>query len=139
MKKNALTPMVFFAILLNDVWNSFAQLLMKKGVVYAEVNFLDPQSIFCFLSHNIGSFYLWMGILVYATNFFIWMIILSKIDLSLAMPMGSIGYVITPLMAVIFLGEVVTPLRWLAIALIILGICVLARSKHATSSDAPRS
>ncbi len=137
MKKGALTLKIFFAVLLNDVWNSLAQILMKKGVVYTNVNFLDLQSALEFVTRNAPSLYLWVGILVYASNFFIWMIILSKIDLSLAMPLGSIGYIITPVMAAVFLGESLSPLRWLAIALIIAGICVLARSKHTVPSDAP--
>ena len=136
MKKNKLTFKILLAILLNDVWSSLAQLLMKKGVVCTDVNFLDLHSILEFVSHNISSVYLWLGILVYASNFFIWIIILSKIDLSLAMPLGSVGFIITPFMAAIFLGETVSPLRWLAILLIVAGIYVISQSKHAVSEDA---
>jgi drug/metabolite transporter (DMT)-like permease len=137
MGKPTLTLKVFLAILLNDLWNSLAQLLMKKGVAVTNIHFLDFQSLLDFVTRNLASPLLWMGILVYASNFFIWMIILSKVDLSVAMPMGSIGYILTPFMAILFLGEAVTPLRWFAIVLIMAGIYVISQSEPTTAEGPP--
>lgn len=112
MKENHLTFKIFSLIVLNDIVDTIAQLFMKKG--------LDGAS----------SLLLWAGIFIYALNFFIWIVILYKIDLSIAMPVGSTSYIFVPIVAIIFLGEEVSPIRWLGIVCIILGIHFVSKSKH---------
>src|SRR5436309_30263 len=121
MTKKALPLKVFLAILLNDVSDSFAQLLMKKGLpdAAAPAHF---QNLAVFFSHSASSPFVWLGVLIYASNFFIWMIILSKADLSVALPAGSASYAIIPILAVIFLKESLAPLTCLGILLIIAGV-----------------
>ena len=129
MTPKALTLKIFLAIVLNDISDSVAQLLMKKGLLTTGIQSVHFQNIPEFLSRNAGSPLLWLGILIYAANFFIWMVILSKVDLSVALPVGSTSYVFIPMLAVLFLKESVTPVRWLGILLIVLGVYCVSRSK----------
>jgi undecaprenyl phosphate-alpha-L-ara4N flippase subunit ArnE len=62
-------------------------------------------------------------------NFFIWIVILYKTDLSIAMPVGSFSYIFVPVAAIIFLHERVSLLRWAGIAFIILGIHFVSQSR----------
>ena len=71
---------------------------------------------------------LWFGIIIYALSFFIWIIVLSRVDLSVAVPTASIDYVLVPLFAIIFLKETVSPLRWVGIVIIVLGIYFVSQS-----------
>ena len=53
---------------------------------------------------------------------------LSRVEVSLAYPMLSIGYVVSAIGAWMFLGEIVSPQRMLALAVIIVGVILLART-----------
>ncbi len=129
IKINQLPLKVFLFIVLNDLIDTTAQLLMKKGV-----GFDDPNSVtsfihflFNFSNHNI--FYFWLGLAVYTSNFFLWMKILTKIDLSVALPLACAGYIFIPIASVFFLHEHVMPLRWLGLVLILSGIYFISNSK----------
>lgn len=129
MSKGHLTLKIFFLIILNDLTDAFAQLVMKKGLIYTNVDSLSLGSIAHFITGNAASPLLLAGLFLFAMNFFLWIIILYKVDLSIAMPVGSLSYVLVPVTAVVFLHEHVGILRWLGIALIVLGVHFVSRSK----------
>lgn len=106
---------------MNDFLDSVAQVFMKKGL---PVTGSWPESAF-----------FWLGILLYASNFFLWICILSRLDLSTAVPIASTNYIILPILAMIFLGEHVGPLRWLGIFFIIIGIHFISKSKPSDLSE----
>jgi len=108
---------ILLFLILNDLLDTSAQLLMKKGIHHL-FNFSNPDSHF-----------FWIGLIIYLSNFFLWMKILSKIDLSVALPLASIGYILIPIASIFFLHEHVPPARWLGLALIIWGIYFVSQSQ----------
>ncbi len=131
MSKNGVTWKVYSLILLTDAMSSAAQLFMKKGVTAADTNILNPASVVHFLTVNIASPLMWLGIIIFTATFFIWIIVLTRVDLSVASPMASNDYVMIPILAMVFLKEIVSPLRWFGIFCIIAGIyCVSRSGKH---------
>lgn len=58
----------------------------------------------------------------------LWLFVLSKIEVSAAYPLLSIGYVITAVAGVLFLGENVSPSRIGGIILICMGLVLIGRS-----------
>lgn len=112
MKKSRLTLKIFSLIVLCDIMDSIAQLLMKKGLL------------------GVSSLLVWAGVLIFALNFFVWIVILYKIDLSIAMPAGSISYLFVPLAAMLFLHEHVGLVRWIGICCIMCGIYFVSQSKR---------
>jgi multidrug transporter EmrE-like cation transporter len=68
------------------------------------------------------------GLACYAVSVVIWIVALSRVEVSIAYPMLSAGYVVTAIAGWLLFGEALTPLRLAAIGLIILGVCVLAAS-----------
>ncbi len=138
MKQRALTWSIFGAIVVNDMADGLAQLLMKKGLVQTGIDRVSWANLPHFLTHNIASGLVWFGILVYALNFFLWILILSRVELSIAMPLGSTAYVVIPILAMIFLHEKVGLGRWIGIALIMTGIyCVSTSSTSKTPAPTP--
>ena len=136
MKKSHLTLKIFALLILNDLVDTLAQLLMKKGLIQTGISSVTFANILEFASRNSSSLLLWLGIIVQVLNFFIWIIVLYKIDLSIAMPVGSTSYIFIPLAAAVFLHEHVSPLRWAGILLIILGIHFVSRSSKLTERAA---
>jgi len=68
------------------------------------------------------------GILAYGISLIAWIFALSRVDVSVAYPMVSIGYVLTAVAAWQFLGESLSPMRLAGICVIVLGVFLVARS-----------
>ena len=68
------------------------------------------------------------GLACYGISLVVWIIGLSRTDVTIAYPMLSLGYVVSAFGAWMFLGEVVPPQRMMAIGVIMLGVILLART-----------
>jgi drug/metabolite transporter (DMT)-like permease len=68
------------------------------------------------------------GLACYAISLVVWIIGLSRTDVTIAYPMLSLGYVVSAFGAWMFLGEVISPQRLVAIGVILVGVFLLARS-----------
>jgi uncharacterized membrane protein len=66
--------------------------------------------------------------------FIIWSTILSKIDLSVAVPIASFSYILVALVSILFLHETITLLRWMGIFLILTGVIFVSVSSRAEES-----
>lgn len=125
---NKFSLKVFICIFLSEILDSGAQVMMRKGLLSAHTDFSNVAGILGFLFHNGSSYWVWTGLLVYSLNFFVWMIVLSQLELSMAVPLTSLNYLLLPLLALIFLGEKISALRWLGVLLIIGGVCIVSQS-----------
>jgi drug/metabolite transporter (DMT)-like permease len=70
----------------------------------------------------------WVGLACYGLSAVLWMVILSRVDLSFAYLMLAVMYVLIPLLSWLVLGEHVPPLRWLGMAVVAAGVAIVARS-----------
>ena len=107
-----------FAFILTGVLlNAGAQLLLKAGTNAEPLGLrlaIEP--------HILG------GLACYGVSVVVWVIALSKVPVSIAYPMLSIGYVVNAVAAYYLLGETVTPMRLAGIGVIIVGVFIVARS-----------
>jgi len=110
--------LVSFAFLLTGVLlNAGAQLLLKAGTN------ARPLGLALAIEPHILA-----GLACYVVSVVVWVIGLSKVPVSIAYPMLSIGYVVNAIAAYYLLGEQVTPLRFAGIGVIIVGVFIVARS-----------
>lgn len=130
MINKSLSLKIFILIVLNDLGDTIAQVFLKKGLVATGIDNLALGTLGQLVTKAIASPLLWCGLLIYALNFFLWILILYKVDLSIAIPVGSTGYILVPLAAIIFLHEHISLLRWGGIALIVLGIHFVSQTQH---------
>ena len=68
----------------------------------------------------------WVAIACYIGAFFVWMLILRRSSLSLAFPLSSLVFVGVLLGSWLRLGEHISLLHWAGVAVIIVGIALLA-------------
>jgi len=132
MLKKKLTLNIFLFLILCDVFETLTQYCFKKGAMsVGAFTVYRASDIFVFLRTAFSSGYLWMGILSVTLTFVIWSGILSKIDLSVAVPVASFSYVLVPIVSIIFLHEKINALRWVGIFFILAGvICVSLSTKE---------
>jgi len=79
--------------------------------------------------------YIWLGIASLLTFFIAYMLILSWADYSYVQPSTSLSYLTVALLSHFFLGELITPLRWLGVFVICTGVFIVGR----TSPRAPEA
>jgi len=70
----------------------------------------------------------WFGLACYGVGAILWLIVLSRLDLSYAYLLLAAMYVLIPLVSWLFLGERIPPLRWLGMVVVVLGVVIVARS-----------
>jgi len=118
-----------FAFLLTGVLlNAAAQLLLKAGTNTTGVITLTRDNwLPTFLGMATEGHFV-AGIALYAISVVVWILGLSRVPVSIAYPMLSLGYVVNAIAAHYLFGEAVTATRWLGIGFIIAGVWLVARS-----------
>jgi len=74
-----------------------------------------------------------LGIVMLILALLVRLALLSVADLSFVLPMTAVGYVLAALMGKLFLHEVVSPQRWLAVALIFAGTALVSSTPQSTT------
>jgi drug/metabolite transporter (DMT)-like permease len=77
--------------------------------------------------------WIWLGIASLLTFFIANILVLSWADYSFVQPASSMAYGVVAFLSVLLLGESVTPLRWLGIAIICLGVFIVGRTHPRTT------
>jgi drug/metabolite transporter (DMT)-like permease len=72
-----------------------------------------------------------VGTAMLALFFFLWLAVLSWEDLSVALPMQALNYVLVAVLAKYILHEQISPLRWAGISLVCLGVMLITKSSTA--------
>jgi multidrug transporter EmrE-like cation transporter len=66
------------------------------------------------------------GIACYVISILIWLVVLSRVEVSMAYPMVSLGYVVTAFAAYFWLGEQLGPMRLAGIVVILAGVWMVS-------------
>jgi drug/metabolite transporter (DMT)-like permease len=116
---------IFTGVLLNAA----AQIFLKAGTnALGGAIHLTAQNWFATGIKVITQLPILAGLVCYAISLVVWIIGLSRTDVTIAYPMLSLGYVVSAAAAWFFLGEAVSMQRLLAIGVIMIGVALLART-----------
>lgn len=108
--------------------SSTAHIFLKKGMMVHAQN-TSAQHEIVGLVWTIGTNpWVMAGMCLHVSALVVWLWALSKVDISFAYPFIALGYVLVSAMAWFWLGEELSPMRILGMAIIIAGIFVLARA-----------
>lgn len=73
----------------------------------------------------------WLGLVLFGSSAVIWLVVLSRTTLSFAYPFASLTYVLILLADRFLLHQRVPPLRYAGVAFIVVGIVLVAQTRHA--------
>ena len=76
---------------------------------------------------GLASSLVWIGIVFRILAFVTWLDTLKHLPLSVAFPASQAVHVLVPLSSWLILGEIISPIRWSGIALVLLGLAIVAR------------
>lgn len=123
-----MTPLTFSLVLAGVLLNATAQLLLKAGTnrvgefAYSLANLVPIGSKLALSPYIAG------GLACYVVSVVVWILALSRVPVSVAYPMLSIGYVVNALAAWALFGESLGAQKMVGIAFIVAGVFLVARS-----------
>jgi multidrug transporter EmrE-like cation transporter len=119
-----------FAFIISGVLlNACAQLLLKAGTnALGGAIHLTMSNWFDTFIKVVTQLPILGGLACYGISLVVWIIGLSRTDVTIAYPMLSLGYVVSAVGAWMFLGEMISPQRLVAIGVIVIGVVLLART-----------
>ena len=123
-----MTNSALMFLLTGVLLNATAQLLLKAGTNRLGIITLTADNWPTTLVQMASEGYFIAGIAFYAISVLVWILGLSRVPVSIAYPLLSLGYVVNAIAAHYLLGEAVTAQRWLGIGFIIVGVYLVARS-----------
>ncbi len=104
------------------------QLSLKHGMTAVGEIELDASRIPSMLIRSFGNPYVLLGYILYGLSSLSWLIVISRVELSLAYPMIAIGYVLVVVLSRFLFAEHVTPLRFAGTLVICFGVYLLSRT-----------
>jgi drug/metabolite transporter (DMT)-like permease len=121
-------PLTFSLVMAGVLLNAAAQLLLKAGTTRV--------GEFAFTLDNVGPVgwrlatnpYIAGGLACYVVSVVVWILALSRVPVSIAYPMLSVGYIVNALAAWYLFGESLTAQKLLGIGFIMIGVYLVARS-----------
>jgi drug/metabolite transporter (DMT)-like permease len=135
MPKQTLTVKIFLFLVFTDVLEAFHQFCFKRSALLEnDPNITSVYDILTFFKVVFSSPFLWFGLLSLILAFIIWSTILSKVDLSVAVPVASFSYILVALVSIFVLHEHVSPLRWFGICFILIGVIFISMSSYIKES-----
>jgi multidrug transporter EmrE-like cation transporter len=109
--------------------NASAQLLLKAATRTSGVLVSDSGQVsWTAAAELLRAAPLWIGLTFYGVSVILWLGALSRVPVSIAYPMLSIGYVINAVAALFLFGEALTSGKVIGILLVVAGVVVLARA-----------
>jgi drug/metabolite transporter (DMT)-like permease len=101
-----------------------SELLLKRGAT----DVAEPDSALSWTGVNgLASPLVWWAILLIIASFVSWLYVLRYIPLSLAYPLSRVVDILVPMGCWIFLGELISAVRWCGIALVVIGLALVAK------------
>ena len=122
-----MTATAFFLLATGVVLNAAAQLLLKGGTNRLGVITLTADNWTTMLWRMASEGFFIAGAALYVLSIFVWIVGLSRVPVSIAYPMLSLGYIVNAIAAYYLFGEALTVQRWLGIGFIIVGVYLVAR------------
>lgn len=115
-------------ILSSVLLNALAQLLIRKGMLIVGEVHGGAGGLIQALPAMVTNLYLWLAMVSYAISIVLWMVVLSKVEVSYAYPFLSVGYVVSAVVGYLLFAENLSITRIAGIVVICIGVILISRS-----------
>ena len=111
---------------------SVGQILVRRGMLQmGELSGWSPRYLVAYFWHALTNPWVIAGTVGNALFYFLFLAVLSWSEVSVALPLTALEYVIAAALGIVFLREPVPPLRWAGIALVIAGVLLISLDRQA--------
>ena len=129
-------PLILISIVLGPLGTVFLGKAMKRAGSVNSGRILDLVPI---AFRVLMSGYIWLGIGCLLAFFIVHMLLLTWADYSYVQPATSLSYLSITLLSYLVLGEAISPLRWLGVTVICLGVFIVGRTSPNTTGALERA
>lgn len=123
-------PKVLLVIMISVGLSAFAQIALKAGMGSQTIQngILTGASRVQIVIAVAQNPYILLGLMLYGLGVVSWLVALARVDVSMAYPFMGLGFIVTMLLAVAFLGESISGLRILGTVLVTTGVVLISKS-----------
>jgi drug/metabolite transporter (DMT)-like permease len=95
-----------------------------------EVKDFRPVAVMAVIIRALRVPWMWIGLTLMGIAFFSLLVVLSRENVSLVVPVTALSYAAGALGGKFFLGEQVTPRRWMGVLLVCIGVAVVVMGRR---------
>lgn len=117
---------VFLLILSSVGLSVLAQVTLKYGMSQPTIQIALGQGGLTAAWLVISNMYILLGLFMYGCGAMLWLLVLARLDVSVAYPFVGLGFILTMLLGFFVLGESVTPMRVVGTLLITAGVVLVS-------------
>jgi multidrug transporter EmrE-like cation transporter len=107
---------------------SCAQVALREAMLHAPGKLQLSAGPLQLLASIASNPYLIGGVALYGISILLWLYVLSQTQVSVAYPLSAIGFILTAVIASVFLNEQITFLRLAGIMMICFGVVLVSRT-----------
>jgi len=122
------TPVSFSFLMAGVLLNAAAQLFLKAGTNRIGEFAFSLENVMPIGMKVASSPFILSGLACYGVSVVVWILGLSRVPVSIAYPMLSVGYIVNAFAAWFLFGESVTAQKLVGIGFIVAGVFLVARS-----------
>lgn len=111
-------------LLTGVILSSLGGIFLKLGAMHVD----HGNGMATAITQALTQWRLYFGAFCYFIPVVIWIYMLKRIDITFLQPLFALVYVATPLLAISMLHETMPAARWIGIAVILIGIAIVART-----------
>jgi drug/metabolite transporter (DMT)-like permease len=116
------------------IFGPLGDVLLSKGMKHVgAISSFTPANLANLFSTVFSTGTIWLGIASLLTFFIAYTLVLSWADYSFVQPASAIAYGIVALLGYFVLGEVITPMRWIGVLIICLGVLIVGHTPPRTT------
>ena len=129
---------ILIILLFGLACESTGVILLKKGMTQiGDMNGYTAAEMFRVFKAGVTSPQILFGVFFEAVFFGCLLLLMNKSDISFLWPLTALSFVFATFAAMWFLGESVSPVRWVGVAFIMLGAGFISYSEHAREKPVP--
>jgi len=117
---------IILLIVATSICDTISQLFLKNSINSLSFNIMGIKKLFGFLIRLVIIPWVWVGFLFSILSLFLWLFVLSKVELNFAFSVDSMHYIFIAFASMLVLKERVGPGRWLGTILIVIGIALVS-------------
>lgn len=111
--------------------SAFAQIVLKMGMSNAKVqnDLIIASNLFEKLFIALTNVYVVAGVSMYLLSMILWLVVLAKIDVSVAYPFVGLGFIITMVLGFLLLNEQISGMRVMGTILVVCGVLMVSSTQ----------
>jgi uncharacterized membrane protein len=116
-------------VLIATVLGGAGHVLLAKGMKsIGDLTEAPSSRVGAMVMRTLTSPWVLLGVLFQASFFALYLVLISRADVSQILPLTAIDYIVVVFLAQMLLGEVVTPIRWVGVGFIAVGVTLVSRT-----------